>query len=309
VVWAQQGAVGDPSLWVTNATGTGATRVVAEGYSPVVAPDGHSFAFMRRARSGTEGLHLFRFGVGMRRLAANAPSSGGKVWSADGRRLLWTSLDGRLVVMDVATGTRTRPVRDVLGAPVLAPDGSVLLTRKTGMRGLYARRDVFRFRPATGALVRLTTDGRSFGAVQGPGVIAYAHVLRDYPDGPSSSVRLMAPDGTNDRPLVEVPAGGFGSLVPYAFASTGGRLLGSSPTFVSEVPSAIDPATGAVRALVGGERTDHTMTAGFSRDGSVVLAILRGDETPNGRLVALAYDTGRVVRVYAARAAQAGWAG
>jgi hypothetical protein len=198
----------------------------------------------------------------------------------------------------------------VLGAPAIAPDGrSVLVTRKTGMRGRYARRDVFRVALDTGAVTRLTTDGRSFGAVESPAAIAYGYVLRDFPDGPSSAIRLMAPDGTSQRPLVDVPAGGFGSLVPFAFDAAGGRLLGSSPSFVSDVPSAIDPATGAVRALVRGPATDHTLTMGLSADGAAVLAVLRGDDRPNGRLVALDFTTGRVLRVYAQRAAQAAWAG
>jgi hypothetical protein len=158
-------------------------------------------------------------------------------------------------------------------------------------------------------LTRLTTNGRSFGAVQGPDAIAFGHVLKDFPDGPSSSIRVMDADGSNVRPLVDVPPGEFGSLVPVAYSQSGARLLGSSPGFVSDVPSAIDPVTGAVRRLVRGGRTDHSLTMGLARSGSAVLAILRGDDTANGRLVALDYGTGRVLRTYARRASDGSWAG
>jgi hypothetical protein len=133
-------------------------------------------------------------------------------------------------------------------------------------------------------------------------------VLKDFPDGPSSAVRVMDLDGANPRPLVDVPAGEFGSLVPFAYSDSGTRLLGSSPTFVSDVPSAIDPATGAVRRLVRGGRTDHSLTMGLTASGSAVLAILRGEDVANGRLVALDYATGRVLRTYARRASDASWA-
>jgi hypothetical protein len=214
---------------------------------------------------------------------------------------------GHLVVVDVGTRAIRRLAVNVLGDPTLEPGGTtVLVTRKTGMRGVYPARDIFRVHLAGGLTTRLTKDGVSLDGVAGPGRIAFSRVLKDEPDGPVTTVWTMALDGSDARRLVR-PAGASSGVVPWRWSASGARLLGIRPSFVSSEPVAIDPRTGTTRELRPGS-TEYDLTMDLDASGERVLAVLRSADTTNGRLVALDYRTGRVVRVYAAKASSATWA-
>jgi Tol biopolymer transport system component len=183
----------------------------------------------------------------------------------------------------------------------------VLVTRKTGMRGVYPARDIFRVNLAGGLSTRLTKDGVSLDGVAGPDRIAFSRVLQDEPDGPVTAVWTMAPDGSDARRLVRA-AGASSGVIPSRWSASGTRLLGIRPSFVSSVPVAIDPRTGTTRNLRP-RSTGYDLTMDLDASGDRVLALLRSADTTNGRLVALDYRTGRVVRVYAPKASSATWVG
>jgi hypothetical protein len=307
VVWAHAAADGTSAIWTTSATGTGAQRLIRNGNAPILAPDGRSIAFVRGG-VGSERLYVHRLGGSARLVRAPAPGASFAQWTPDSSRLVWVSHAGRLVVVDVVTRRFHRLVANVLGTASIEPGGATaLVTRTTGMRGRYPLRDIFRVDLASGVSTRLTKDGRSLGAVAGPARIAFSRVLKDYPDGPSTAVWTMDPDGGNGRPLTEVGAGQFGGVIPWRWSASGARLLGVRPSFVSSAPVAIDPATGETRNLRRGV-SGYDVTLDYDARGNEVLALLRTADTRNGRLVALSYSTGRILRVYAAKASNATWA-
>lgn len=125
-------------LWVMNSDGTRKRKLAAGVFAvvPAWSPDGEEIAV---GRAGSRGIDLYAYrttGGGSRRLTRDPGYEFSPVWSSDGSRLAFMTLEGIAVVR--ADGTGQRPVT---ASSDLSPAWS-----PTGDRIAFIRTDVYRGR-------------------------------------------------------------------------------------------------------------------------------------------------------------------
>jgi Tol biopolymer transport system component len=162
-----------PSVWVADADGSHARRVVARAYSPQLSPDGPRLAYMVPADDPDVLPSLF-----VRDLVGGKPRRVGRAfgyeWSPDGTRV--AALAPRsLLLFDVRSASRRTLVRGrLVGGFSFAPAGNAIAYgRWSGGAGRNYRSDIFVIELGTGRVKGLTRNRHSDQPVWGRGWIVY----------------------------------------------------------------------------------------------------------------------------------------
>jgi hypothetical protein len=183
------------SVWVANADGSGARRVVAGAYGGRLSSDGRWLAYSRQPLpDGLTSLRVVDLATGRARRIGGAR---GTQWSPGDPRLAVTTANG-LFLVDPASGKRRQLARggDIAGV-TFSPDGRALaFARDNGrVQGEY-RSDIYVVRLSDGVITRLTRDGHSDSPLWGPEWIVYQHFRWIGGLSPQGRLWLMRADGS-----------------------------------------------------------------------------------------------------------------
>jgi WD40-like Beta Propeller Repeat len=219
------------SVWVANADGSAARKIVSRAYGGALSADGRWLAFSR-PQDAPNSARVPLYVVG---LSGGKPSQIGEVrsWEWSPRRAELAIVDAAgLVRVDPALGTRRLLVsgRDLLHIS-FSPDGrAVAYAQSNGRVGKAYRNDIFTVRISDGVTTRLTRDGHSTHPLWGPDWIVYQRLRWAGGIAPLGRLWLMRPDGSGKRFFVRGAEGlrsGFPvfGLDPLALSEDGRHLL------------------------------------------------------------------------------------
>jgi Tol biopolymer transport system component len=270
----------DQSVWVANADGSGARKVVERAYGGRLSADGRWLAYSRPQESSNSGgvpLYVVRlFGGKPRRIGEVRDAR----WSPRESRLAVADASS-LVLVDPASGGRRVLVRGRnLWALSFSPDGHALAYARHNARGGAAfRSDIFVVRLADGVITRLTRDGHGASPLWGPEWIVYERLVWRGGLRAASRLWLMRPDGSGKRFLARGGEGirnGFPvfGLAGIALSRDGRRLL-ACQSFEFGCPRVTITVPGGKRHgfpdLTPLERRRGGIPVDLSRDGRRVL--------------------------------------
>jgi Tol biopolymer transport system component len=292
-----------PVVWGANADGSGRVRLAVGADQAKISPDGGLVALTESDRSET---HILLMVVPSGDPDGTAPAARRLVrakddlellaWAADGSEVAVQS-DGRLVVIDVASGAKhvIAGTRSFLGffEASFAPSGRQLVFARHGRELIVpaslGRASSLGLGPSCSNLFvanvdgsgrrALTHDGLASNPLWGPDQIAFSRARKCSRVGGffPAQLWLMRPDGHGAHPLTHVHLGpGSFGLSPTAWSDDERRLLAEhdtpSETGIAETDGAwtVDVPSGRARQL----RVDGSSVFGdgLSRDGTTVLA-------------------------------------
>jgi Tol biopolymer transport system component len=234
---------------------------LASGTSPLVSPDGREVAYAAGTLQDQGRLSVIGTAGGAVR---SAPISAAPlVWAWSSRELVASSVSGAVYLVRLPS-LSVRRLRMVQPSDTISfsPDGTTLaFDRGSGHGG---GPDIYTYALASGAVHRLTRDGRSAFPSWGPRGLGFERF------GPGrcchGDVWLMNGSGGGARQVTHTRAG----IYPAAWSADGDRLLAAYPATNNGRLYAVDVRTGAARAITPwvGDLGGY----GLSRDGRVVLA-------------------------------------
>ena len=300
------------SVWVADADGSHARRLVADGFGALLSPDGRRVAYYVPSKGlATPVLYV-------RRVAGGPPRRIGRVyaeWAPDGARLAASDRHA-LFLVDVRTGTRRRLASGDTGRLSFAPGGGQLAFAGTnGKVGRAYRSDVFVVRLSDLAVTRLTHDGHSDEPAWGGRWIAY----RSFHFGGEWSIgrlRLMRADGSGNQMFArgdERTSRAQMGLDPLELSADGTHLLACAaaefgcPPVTFTVPDGKRYDLGR-RLRTVARRSELATAADLSRDGRAVLSSVSPFDTEDGgRVYAIPFRGGKP-RLLVRDAATPSWA-
>ena len=304
----------EPSVWLAEADGSHARRVVAGAYSPKLSPDGRRLAYLVPADDRNSPPSLF-----VREIAGGRPRRVGRAfgygWSPDGTRVAAQGLHS-LVLFDLRSGeTRTLVRGRLVGGFSFAPAGNAIAySRWNGGAGRNYRSDILVIRLRSGRVTRLTNNRHSDDPVWGRRWIVYRrfHLSGDWSIG---RVRLLRPDGTGDYPLARgderTSLARMGSRPLELSANSTVLLACAAAEFncapvVLLVPRGVGAGFEAtIRRLARAGELVHATD--LSRDGRRVLFTVGPFDSPVGDRVYAARFDGREPRLLVRNASEASW--
>lgn len=141
IVYDSESAEGGEGIWVANADGSDATKLVDDGSVPAWSPDGSTIAFARPDLSktvsfgdGSSGTPSYLYlmdadGTNVRRLTDGDFSDYSPAWSPEGSQIAFvrTSPEARGLFVMNSDGSKQRALAtglEILGAPSWSPDGT-----------------------------------------------------------------------------------------------------------------------------------------------------------------------------------------
>jgi hypothetical protein len=306
-----------PSVWLADADGSHARRVISGAYSPKLSPDGRRLAYMVPRDDDPSALPTLFVGD----VAGGKPRRVGPAfayeWAPDSRRLAVHAPAASLLLFDVRSGKRRTLVRGrVIGGSSFAPDGSAIAYgRWSGGVGRKYRSDIFVIDLAAGRVTRLTHNRQSDEPVWGRGWIVYRrfHFSGDWSIG---RLHLMRPDGTSDHLFArgdERTSLARMGLRPLELSANGKVLLACAAAEFHCAPVMILVPRGVgasfddtVRRLArAGELAN---AADLSRDGRAVLFTVNPFDSPVGGRVYAARSDGGEPRLLLRNGTEASWA-
>jgi Tol biopolymer transport system component len=305
-----------PSVWVADADGSHARRVVTGAYSPKLSPDGRRLAYMVPGDEPDSLPTLFVRDTAGATRPRRVGIAFAYEWSPDGTRLAAQGPQS-LVLFDVRSGKRRTLVRGrLVGGLSFAPGGNAIAySRWNSGAGRYYRSDIFVIGLATGRVTRLTRNRHSDQPVWGRRWIVYRrfHFSGDWSIG---RLRLMRSDGTGDRLLArgdERTSLARMGLQPLELSANGKVLLACAaaefhcPPVMLLVPRGVGASFEAtIRRLA--RRGELASAGDVSRDGRAVLFTISPFDSPvGGRVYAARFDSGEP-RLLLRNAREASWA-
>ena len=305
-----------PSVWLAEADGSHARRVIAGAYSPKLSPEGRRLAYLVPAVDRHSLPSLF-----VRDLAGGRPRRIGRAfgygWSPEGTRVAAQGPHS-LVLFDLRSGERRTLVRGrLVGGFSFAPAGNAIVySRWNGGTGRNYRSDIFVINLRGGRVMRLTTNRHSDDPVWGRRWIVYRrfHFGGDWSIG---RLRLLRPNGTGDYLLArgdERTSLARMGLRPLELSRNGRVLLACAAVefqcapVMFLVPRGVGASfEAAIRRLArAGELAN---ASDLSRDGRRFLFTVGPFDSPVGDRVYAARFDGGEPRLLVRNASEPSWAG
>lgn len=289
-----------PTVYIARDDGSGVKKL-GRGFSPKVSPDGQMVLFFRNSKPGSLDVMVAAPGGPARKLIGGSYNTAVFAWSPDSKTVALTVGPEigrqRLVAVDVESGARRTVTRGYFSSASFSPQGDELVYGQSLSENYPPRSDLFRAPLAAGAPIRLTSDHRSQYPLWGPtGQIVFVKLLgqkqRRY--GPKNELFLIDAEGRQLKRLThsKVPQLLQG-LVPTDWSADGSRLLAEFTGQDTSYAVAVNPKTGAQRALTK-EREFGFVGSAISADGSSVLGSLGGFEPgPGHKVVSVPYAGGK----------------
>lgn len=283
---------------VWSATASNQHRIrLAIGSAPMVSPSGRWVAYDAGPLNHQTGLSLISSAGGRPRHVGTP-----------GYPVAWSPNSRLVAVMDTSgqglTVVHTRSLQSSkLNLPPesrdfqFSPDGKTLIFDHEESS---SRVDLYTITLATGAVHRLTHDGRSYEPLWGPRGIAFDRFTAGRP----GDVWLMSPGGADAHRLTHTTLG----LYPADWSADGSRLLAAQPATNNGRLFAVDLTTGTVRTLT--PLVGDLVPQGLSGDGKTVLAATGCGEIPGdtGTLETIPF-TGGAPTVIERGACRGNWSG
>jgi Tol biopolymer transport system component len=245
IVYDSETADEAKGIWVANADGSDATKLIDDGRVPAWSPDGSTIAFARPDLSktvwfgdGSGGTPFYLYlmdadGTNVRRLTDGDLSDYSPVWSPDGSQIafLRTSSEASGLFVMNADGSNQRALAtglEIFGAPSWAPDGTAIAIAMNGTQG-----------GRQGGIMLISADGTGSPTMIPGTQASYPDYVSNpawspdgewiaYIEGYPGRFVLIHPDGSGRRVLEVDP--GSDSIEEIAWGSAPpGALPSSSP--------------------------------------------------------------------------------
>ncbi len=312
-----------PVVYVANDDGS-AARKVGPGSNPRVSPDGRTMVFFRsgKGRQPSKMMVASTAGGTPSGIALNWRDPFVFDWSPDSTTVavvLGPELGKqRLTTINLANGAQRVIARGYFNGVSFAPQGGQLVYGRAANESFPPRGDLYQFDiPIPGAVYvaaprphHLTTDHRSFAPLWGRGgqVVFVKHLgekNRKY--GPKNDLFLMNLNSGKAKRLTHTKVEPLLSgLSPTEWSNNGARLLAEFGGQDTSYAVAVNPKTGAERALTEEREVGFVGTA-LSGDGKFVLGSIGGFEPgPGHRVVSIPYAGGKP-KVLASSASEPDW--
>jgi len=278
--------ISKPSVWVAGNDGSGARRLLS-GSTPRISPDGQEVIYATVPTGGSYNPSLMVApvdgGSPPRRLATGWRNSFTFAWSPDSQMV--ATVIGpevgadRLVLIDVASGSRRTIATGYFEGVSFSPDGSSVIYGRAPKETFPPRSDVYVASVSGGAPRRITHDHRSLSPLWGPkGRIVFVKMLgarrRRY--GPKNELYLMNADGSGVRRLTHTRVGPLvQGLTPTQWSASGGRLLTQFGGQDTSYAVTVNPHTGAEHSFGTTGGWGFVGTA-LSADGRAILGYTGG---------------------------------
>lgn len=299
-----------PVIWVAADDGTGAHALAPGATSPRVSPDGTQVAYVTGARRAALKVRPVAGGAA-HTLARNVWDFDAIRWSPDGRTL--SVVTGPelgpydLELVDVATGRARKVAHGAFYGVSFSPTGQGLAYARAARETYPVRADLYVVPADGGAPRRITTSRNATSPVWGPSRIAFDRSRRSArtSDSDKLDIYTVLPDGSGIHRVTRTrPPFLLAGLAPLAWSADGTRLAAEYEGQDTDEAWRVDPQTGATADATGA--FDGVVGWGLSRDGSLLLASTGGFDSPDGSILAIAWDGGART-VLARRASQPDW--
>ena len=299
LVFTRYTAPDHAAVWVADADGSHARRLVADGYAGSLSADGRWVAYSVSSKGRALPV------LDVRRVAGGRPRRLGRVsgvWAPGGARLA-VSERHALFLVDARTSTRRWLVSADAGGISFAPGGTRLAFAGTnGKAGRECRSDVFVVRLSDLRVTKLTHDGHSDEPVWGGGWLVYRsfHFNGDWSIG---RLRLMRPDGSGKRAFARGDERTYRAqmgLDPLELSRDGKHLLACAaaefgcPPVTFSVPGGRRYDLGRELERTVARRSELATAADLSRDGRAALVYVGPFDTDDGdRVYAIPFRGGK----------------
>jgi Tol biopolymer transport system component len=301
---------GKPVVWVAGDDGLGPRALVAGGQSPKVSPDGTQVAFVSGTRSAR--LQVIPVAGGpARTLAQHVWNYDAIQWSPDGTELSVTTGPElgpyTLKLVTVATGRAVSLRSGAFYGVSFSPAGAGVVFSRAARETFPVRADLYTASLTGGLLRRITRDHNATSPVWGPDRIAFdrARPATRRGDYDKLDIYSLKPDGTGLRRITHTrPRFLLAGLSPLAWSADGTRLAAQYGGQDTSEAWRVNPQTGAAADATGS--FDGVVGWGLSRDGASLLATTGYFDSPDGNVVAIAWDGGAQT-VLARKATQPSW--
>jgi len=314
-----------PTVYMANDNGS-AARKVGSGSNPRVSPNGQTIAFYRLGKGSAQTAELMvaaASGGAAKKLASGWQDPFVFAWSPDSTTiavLLGPEVGRqRLTTIDVVSGAQRTIARGYFSGVSFSSQGSEqLVYGQSASESFPSRSDVYRIDLLPPGAVsvaavtpqQLTTDHRSSSPLWGPNerIVFVKHLgekSRKY--GPKNDLFLMNPNGKQVKRLTHTKVEPLLSgLSPTEWSANGNRLLAEFGGQDTSYAVAVNPKTGAERALTE-EREVGFVGMALSADGKLVLGSLGGFEPGRGHKVVTIPYAGGKPKVLASNASEPDW--
>jgi Tol biopolymer transport system component len=301
---------GKPVVWVAADNGTQARALIAGGQAPKVTPDGTQVAFITGQRSGR--LKVMPVAGGTPRTVATKVWNYDAVqWSPDGTKLSVTTGPElgpyALKLVDLATGAARTLKKGWFYGISFSPLGAGIVFSRAQAETAHVRADLYAASLTGGSVTRITHDANATYPLWGPQRIAFDRARRPAKkaDYDKLEIYTLNPDGSGVTRLTHTaPRFLLAGLTPLAWSADGSRLAAEFGGQDTSEAWRVNPATGSATDATG--KFDGVVGWGISRDGRFLLASTGYFDSPDGNVVAIAWDGGAQT-VLARRAAQPSW--